>query len=45
MFEAPDSAYLVPFDGTFKVAEASSAAADERHTAQRASTAASAQKS
>ena len=25
MFEAPKSAYLVPFDGSFKVAEASTA--------------------
>lgn len=31
MFEAPESAYLVPFDGTFRVAEASTAAITDGH--------------
>jgi polyphosphate kinase 2 (PPK2 family) len=31
MFEAPASAYLVPFDGSFRVSEASTSALTERH--------------
>jgi PPK2 family polyphosphate:nucleotide phosphotransferase len=31
MFEAPESAYLVPFDGTFRIDEASTAAATGGH--------------
>ena len=31
MFEAPESAYLVPFDGTFRVAKASTSAVTDGH--------------